>query len=87
MTQTLQKNEGIISQIIGPVLDVEFTPGHLPDIYTALEIKDKNSVGETVSLVAEVLRGLLDGASLDWARQGNLKEGTKFQIQEEDEED
>jgi len=54
MTQTLQKNEGIISQVIGPVLDVEFSPGCLPDIYTALEIKDKNSVGENIFLVAEV---------------------------------
>ncbi len=54
MTQTLQKNEGIISQIIGPVLDVEFAPGNLPDIYSALIIKDKNSIGEEITLVAEV---------------------------------
>ena len=37
-------NKGRIVSIRGPVLDVEFSPGNLPDIYTALEIirpKDK----------------------------------------------
>ena len=37
-------NKGRIVSIRGPVLDVEFAPGNLPDIYTALEIirpKDK----------------------------------------------
>jgi len=38
-------NIGKIVSIRGPVLDIEFPPGKLPDIYTALEIhrnKDKN---------------------------------------------
>jgi len=30
---------GRISQVIGPVVDVRFEPGHLPPIYQALEIK------------------------------------------------
>ncbi len=39
-------NKGRIVSIRGPVLDIEFSPGKLPDIYTALEIhrsKDKAS--------------------------------------------
>ena len=29
---------GVINQIIGPVVDVEFPDGELPDIYTALKV-------------------------------------------------
>ena len=36
--QTLNKNEGLITQIIGPVIDVEFQQGELPEIYNALNI-------------------------------------------------
>ena len=34
----LEKNEGLITQIIGPVIDVEFQQGELPEIYNALKI-------------------------------------------------
>lgn len=48
--ETLTKNEGLISQIIGPVIDVEFQSGDLPEIYNALKItKDDGTV-----IVAEV---------------------------------
>jgi F-type H+-transporting ATPase subunit beta len=36
-------NEGKIVQVIGPVVDVEFEPGHLPAIYSALEVKAKQA--------------------------------------------
>ena len=36
--ETLNKNEGLITQIIGPVIDVEFAQGELPEIYNALKI-------------------------------------------------
>ena len=36
--ETLNKNEGLITQIIGPVIDVEFSQGELPEIYNALKI-------------------------------------------------
>ncbi len=36
------RNIGHIIQIIGPVLDVEFEPEHLPEIYNALLIEDKD---------------------------------------------
>ena len=34
-------NKGNVVQIIGPVIDVEFADGKLPNIYDALEIKLK----------------------------------------------
>ena len=33
-------NKGYVSQIIGPVLDIEFPDGNLPPIYTAISIKN-----------------------------------------------
>ena len=33
-------NIGKVVQIIGPVLDVEFEPEHLPEIYNALTLHD-----------------------------------------------
>ncbi len=48
-----EPNTGTIVQVIGPVLDVEFLPDHLPEIYSALEVKD-NSGPIPVHLVAEV---------------------------------
>ena len=38
LEQNLALNEGLITQIIGPVVDVEFPHGNLPEIYNALEI-------------------------------------------------
>ena len=48
-----EKNFGSIVQVIGPVLDVEFEPDHLPEIYNALEVTD-NTGTIKVRLVAEV---------------------------------
>jgi F-type H+/Na+-transporting ATPase subunit beta len=45
------QNVGHIVQIIGPVLDVEFEPEHLPEIYNALLIEDKE---RGIRVVAEV---------------------------------
>ena len=43
--ETLNKNEGLISQIIGPVIDIEFQQGELPEIYNALKItKDDGTI-------------------------------------------
>jgi F-type H+-transporting ATPase subunit beta len=36
-------NAGKIVQVIGPVVDVEFDPGKLPTIYSALEVKAKQA--------------------------------------------
>lgn len=45
---------GKIVQIIGPVIDVEFATGNVPEIYNALEIKKKNFEGVEETLIAEV---------------------------------
>ena len=49
-------NTGKITQIIGAVLDIKFTEGHLPSIYEAIHITRKN--GEL--LVVEVAQHLCD---------------------------
>src|SRR5215212_9546216 len=48
-----QKNVGRVVQVIGPVLDVEFEPEHLPEIYNALTLEDASGA-VPVRLVAEV---------------------------------
>src|SRR5262245_33567488 len=40
---------GRVVQVIGPVVDVEFPGGHLPDIYNALEVK-----GGDLDVICEV---------------------------------
>jgi len=45
---------GKIVQIIGPVLDVEFPAGHLPELYNALEVKARSDTGAQIRVVAEV---------------------------------
>ncbi len=51
---------GVITQVIGPVVDVEFPAGQLPEIYTALKIRMKNFKGEDVVLTTEVQQLLGD---------------------------
>src|SRR5712692_1238293 len=46
--------EGKIVQIVGPVLDVQFEEGHLPQIYTALSVKREDG-GEVVAEVQQHL--------------------------------
>src|SRR5205809_3748786 len=48
-----KQNVGKVVQVIGPVLDVEFEPEHLPEIYNALQIED-SSGSVPVRLTAEV---------------------------------
>src|SRR3954465_4652478 len=51
--KSTEKNVGRVVQVIGPVLDVEFEPEHLPEIYNALVIED-SSGAVPVRLTAEV---------------------------------
>jgi len=57
-TQT--KNIGRITQIIGPVLDVTFPPGQMPNIYNALTVRGKNEAGQEISVACEVQQLLGD---------------------------
>ncbi|MFA5866637.1 MAG: F0F1 ATP synthase subunit beta [Actinomycetota bacterium] len=50
-------NVGKIIQVIGPVVDVQFTPETLPEIYDALEMTVKTNEGE-IKIVAEVQQQL-----------------------------
>src|SRR4030081_3089263 len=45
---------GKVVQVIGPVLDVEFESGHLPELYNALEIDATTDSGVHVRVTAEV---------------------------------
>ncbi len=48
------KNIGKVVQVIGPVLDVQFESGNMPDIYAALSLKGTSEGGQEIDLVAEV---------------------------------
>jgi F-type H+-transporting ATPase subunit beta len=49
-----KQNIGKIVQVIGPVLDAEFEPEDLPELYTALEISDEGNGRPPVRVIAEV---------------------------------
>src|SRR5467141_3080643 len=52
---TKQQNVGKIVQVIGPVIDVEFEAGHLPEIYNALRVvSDGKGGGAVLDVIAEV---------------------------------
>ncbi len=52
-------NEGSIIQVIGPVVDVEFPSGNIPEILNALHIPMKSiETGEEITLVCEVQQHL-----------------------------
>lgn len=50
--------EGTIVQIIGPVVDIEFPPGKLPEILNAVKIPRKNIEGVEEELIVEVQQQL-----------------------------
>ena len=54
------ENIGKITQVMGPVVDVEFEQGKLPTIYTALLITNKTISDEPDNLVVEVAQHLGD---------------------------
>jgi len=60
MSELNTKNVGKISQIIGPVLDIAFGQGQVPNIYNALTIQAKNAAGLEMSVTCEVQQLLGD---------------------------
>ncbi|MDR0688973.1 MAG: F0F1 ATP synthase subunit beta, partial [Spirochaetaceae bacterium] len=48
-------NIGMVTQIVGPVVDVRFEPGYIPSILNALEVKDGDR-----KVVLEVLQHIGD---------------------------
>lgn len=51
---------GIVKQVMGPVVDVEFSGGDLPAIYTALRLTNKSIDSKEGNLVLEVAQHLGD---------------------------
>ncbi len=51
------QNSGTVVQVIGPVIDAEFPPEQLPEIYNALKISTETEAGK-IELVAEVQQHL-----------------------------
>ncbi|MCC5664130.1 F0F1 ATP synthase subunit beta [Nostoc sp. CHAB 5784] len=61
MVTTAEKtNIGYITQIIGPVVDVKFPGGKLPQIFNALKIIGTNEAGQEINLTVEVQQLLGD---------------------------
>jgi len=61
MSITAEKtNIGYISQVIGPVVDVDFPNGKMPRIYNAIVIFGKNSAGQDINITCEVQQLLGD---------------------------
>lgn len=54
------KKVGKITQIIGPVVDVAFYRGRMPNIYNAITIKGKNQAGKEMLVTCEVQQLLGD---------------------------
>ena len=75
--ETLNKNEGLITQIIGPVIDVEFAQGELPEIYNALKIYKEDGA----YIVAEVQQMLGSNRvrTVAMASTDGLKRGMKVE--------
>src|SRR5258705_11110421 len=48
------KQIGRVVQVIGPVLDVEFESGHLPELYNALKIHATTDSGQEIQVTVEV---------------------------------
>jgi F-type H+/Na+-transporting ATPase subunit beta len=61
MVDTENKAEGKVLQVIGPVVDVGFPPGKVPEIYTALKISNPAINDQEWNLVVEVALHLGEG--------------------------
>ena len=60
MTQQAQHN-GRVVQVIGPVVDIEFADGHLPDIYNAVRVVSDAGAPTAIDVVVEVEQHLGEG--------------------------
>ena len=67
-------SNGFITQIIGPVVDVEFPEGSLPAIYNALELK-KSQNGEIVIAEVQYLIGENKARAITMSTTDGLKRG------------
>jgi F-type H+-transporting ATPase subunit beta len=54
------KNLGKVTQVIGPVIDVEFPANEMPNIYNAIVVQGENLAGTKISVTCEVQQLLGD---------------------------
>jgi F-type H+-transporting ATPase subunit beta len=54
----MANHEGIVVQVIGPVVDIDFSEGYLPKIYNAVKIPRTNIEGVEEDLIVEVQQHL-----------------------------
>lgn len=54
----MASNEGVIFQVIGPVVDIDFEGGSLPKIYNSIKIPRKNIEGVDEDLIVEAQQHL-----------------------------
>lgn len=58
----MQKSEGKVVRIVGPVIDVAFQPDQIPEIYSAIYVDQEiPEVGKRIKVVSEVAQHLGDG--------------------------
>ena len=69
------KNKGYVTQIIGPVLDIAFTEGNLPPIYSAISITLENN--ETTIVEVQQLLGDNKVRAVSMRSTDGLKRGTE----------
>lgn len=50
MTEAKTTDKGYICQIIGPVLDIQFSDGQIPPIYTALKVETADGIGNIIEV-------------------------------------
>ncbi len=73
--ETLTSTDGIITKIIGPVIDVEFPDGNLPAIYTALNIYAQD--GTKIVTEVEQMLGSNKVRTVAMTSTDGLKRGMK----------
>src|SRR5688500_2551976 len=56
-----EQASGQVTQVIGPVVDVEFPPGQLPELLTALRVTNRSISDVEDNLVLEVAQHLGEG--------------------------
>lgn len=74
-------NNGVISQVIGPVVDVHFPSGQLPNIMDALRIRETTADGTKLDLTLEVMHHLGDNSvrCVAMSSTDGLARGTKVE--------
>ena len=79
MKSSLSSNTGTVVQIIGPVMDISFPSGKMPNIYNSLVIEIKDELGENMRVVCEVQQLLGDNLvrAISMSATDGLQRGVK----------